>query len=91
MVGNIASAKGSFRSPYGLIASEWEKENNIFSLHVIIPVTTEASIYIPTSGKSKIYERGKLFSAKQVKTGGTKSVINIRSGEYWFKVYQSVF
>jgi alpha-L-rhamnosidase len=86
LVGHVVSAKGSFQSPNGLILSEWKKESNRFLLHVIIPVNSKATVYFPATGKSKIYESGKLFSEKQIKINDNKAVVTISSGEYWFKV-----
>jgi len=50
-VGNITFAKAEYHTPYGLIKTDWQKENDLFSLHVTIPANTTAEIYLPGSDK----------------------------------------
>ena len=50
-VGNITFAKADYHTPYGLIKTDWQKENDLFSLHVTIPANTTAEIYLPGSDK----------------------------------------
>src|SRR5690606_10013728 len=45
--GDIHSAHASYQSPYGLIRSDWKKENGRFELRVEIPVNTKGFIYFP--------------------------------------------
>jgi alpha-L-rhamnosidase len=85
-VGTITSAKGNFNSPYGLITSEWKKEKDGFSLHILIPVNTTATVYLPAISASKIFESGKPVNKNDFILSGTDAVINITSGEYWFAV-----
>jgi hypothetical protein len=87
LVGHIASAKGSFQSPNGLILSEWKKDGNSFLLHVIIPVNSKATIYLPATPTSKITESDKTFSKAFIKISTKSAIIDVGSGEYWFKVY----
>ena len=58
-VGDITYAKGSFQSPYGLISTDWKKEDNQFNLAVHIPVNTTANIYLLAKAESTIYVNGK--------------------------------
>ena len=85
-VGNITSAGASFECPYGLIVSEWKKGKDGFLLHVRIPVNTSATVYFPAAGHAKIYESGRALPAGSIKTAGNTALINIQSGEYWFRV-----
>jgi alpha-L-rhamnosidase len=87
LVGDIVSAKASFQSPNGLILSEWKKGNNHFLLHVIIPVNSKATIYLPVTAISKIKESDKPFSRALIKISNNSAIIDIGSGEYWFKLY----
>ncbi len=50
--GDIKNAKATYHSPYGLIKTYWEKENDVFVLNVSIPVNTTAEIYLPGSNKA---------------------------------------
>ena len=55
-VGDISFAKADYHTPYGLIKTDWKKENGVFSLNVSIPVNTTAEIYLP--GNKKPVETG---------------------------------
>jgi hypothetical protein len=52
-VGDITSASASFRSPYGVIKTEWTKTGDQFKLNVTIPVNATADIYLP-AGKTPV-------------------------------------
>lgn len=47
LVGDLTSAKGSYRSPQGLIRSEWIKRNHRFDMKVEIPANTAAEVWVP--------------------------------------------
>ncbi len=83
-VGDVASAKASYVSPYGLITTDWKKENGSFYLKVEIPANTQASIYLPAKVTSPILESGRKVQDKTFKDG--RAVIKIGSGRYSFKV-----
>lgn len=57
-VGDITRAKGSFRSPYGWIRTEWEKNDDNFVLNVEIPVNTNATVYLTLASSEKVYVNG---------------------------------
>ncbi|GHV49609.1 hypothetical protein FACS1894181_08980 [Bacteroidia bacterium] len=52
--GDLAWAKGSYRSIRGTIASAWKIENNRYSLSVEIPANTTATVYIPASSPEAV-------------------------------------
>lgn len=89
-VGDLTSAKGSYLSPYGLIATQWKKTGNVFELSVVVPPNAKATVYIPATGQQQITENG--VSVKDhatVKLAGfekDRAVLNIGSGNYTFKV-----
>lgn len=89
-VGDITQAAASFHSPYGLIKSEWKKENNQFSLDATVPVNTIATIYIPAKSLSEITEGGTSVSKiKEIKLIGVKDgkiLVRVGSGNYKFNV-----
>jgi hypothetical protein len=47
-VGDLSWVKASYRSLHGEIRSEWRIENGKFSLSVLVPANTSATIHIPT-------------------------------------------
>ncbi|SDM09041.1 Alpha-L-rhamnosidase N-terminal domain-containing protein [Catalinimonas alkaloidigena] len=90
-VGDVTSARAQYRSPYGLIVSDWKKEGKRFTLHVEIPVSSTATVYLPTASKSAtITEGGKPLSAYEeielLSTENGKTRIAIGSGSYDFVV-----
>ncbi len=83
--GNITYARGSFVPPYGLISTDWKKDNNQFDLAVYIPVNTSADIYLRPKATSAIYVNGTLWKSK-VAIKNETAVIAVSSGEYRFVV-----
>lgn len=86
VVGDLTYVKGSFKSPYGLITSEWKKTNNQFELIVEIPANSTATVILPAEKGSKVSVDGKAATGKsdinQVLTVNGKYVLNIGSGKY---------
>ena len=51
-VADLSWAKGSYESISGQIVSEWKKEGNNFTLHVVVPPNTTATVFIGLSSRS---------------------------------------
>jgi alpha-L-rhamnosidase len=89
-VGDLTSAKGSYLSPYGLIASDWKKTDNTFELSVIIPTNTKATVYIPAMEKQQLTESNAVVKdnagIKLIGYEKGRAVLQIGSGSYTFKV-----
>lgn len=45
--GGLTWAKGSLESPYGLISTDWKLQHGEFSLQVVIPTNTAATVRLP--------------------------------------------
>ena len=94
VVGGITYTKVSYLSPHGMIKSHWEKKENIFILHVEIPVNTQATIYLPYEGEVSIneYENPEEQIARLKYTGiyNGRMVYLTGSGKYEFKVKLNV-
>jgi hypothetical protein len=88
-VGNITHARASYKTPYGKVVSDWNKTENNFELKVEVPVNSKATIYIPASENTKIYEGETLIknSKELVFKGINKgfALLEIGSGNYVFK------
>lgn len=95
LVGDLSFAKGSYQSPYGTIVSEWKKEGDTFSLWVTIPSNTTATVYLPATAQSDIFENGaELKNGNEIKVLDYKEgrrEIRIGSGTYLFKVLNASF
>ena len=86
-VGDVTFAHGSYHSPYGLIKSEWKKNNAVFELAVTIPANTTATVYLPVGnisadGKPVNQVRDIRFIRKE----GSQALYAVGSGSYHFKV-----
>jgi len=57
--GDLRFVKASHRSPYGLIASNWEKHDGVFRWKVTIPANTTATVYVPAKSAENVTESGK--------------------------------
>lgn len=84
IVGNITWVKSSYRSAYGLIRSEWEKEDNNLEMKVEIPANVTATIYLPACNKTSIKENGKTPAVSETVDG--KYFCEVGSGNYNFRM-----
>jgi len=82
--GDLIWAKGNYQSVRGNIVSEWEKDGNTFSLHVVIPANTTALVYIPSKESAVITEGVAAIKPLRYEDGYT--VIETGSGEYHYVV-----
>jgi alpha-L-rhamnosidase len=82
-VGDVTSAKVSYPSPYGLISSDWKKQDKAFDLTVNIPVNTTASVCLPVDIASKITMNDKPVSGVYYNEKGV--MVTVGSGVYHFK------
>ncbi|MEP7230292.1 MAG: family 78 glycoside hydrolase catalytic domain [Ginsengibacter sp.] len=62
--GDLTWAKGSYHSIKGEIVSDWKIEGKEFSLHVVIPGNTTATIFIPSNENSAVTEKGRPVSTR---------------------------
>ena len=84
IVGDITWVKSSYQSSYGLIRSEWKKEQNILEMKVEIPANTSATIYLPTNQEGSVTENGKKTTVS--KTADSKYFCKVGSGSYIFRM-----
>jgi alpha-L-rhamnosidase len=93
MATGLTSAQGYYDCPYGRITSEWKCSNGQFSLHVVIPVNTSATVFIPTSDPNSVVESGLAAShasgVQFLRSEGNAAVYHIDSGTYNFSASQA--
>ncbi len=92
-------AQGAIITPYGQLMSKWTRENNIFTLEVIVPPNTTSTIKIPIldGNRMELYEGGKAI-VKDGKPAGEivgillteitekEVVLELESGSYRFEL-----
>jgi alpha-L-rhamnosidase len=88
-VGDVTSAKASYRSAYGMIVSDWsirtpsEKQGgDKFELNVEIPANTTAIIFIPVRPTQSVTMNGAIIKTNYV---DGRAVIKTGSGKYSFQ------
>ena len=83
----LAQAKGSFDSIHGKISTDWTLDHRKFSLHLVVPINTTATVYLPPNASS-IQEAGTdLALSRDIKVlpdqfGGAPLLVG--SGDYTF-------
>lgn len=84
VVGDLSFVKAGFRSPYGLIRSEWKRTAEGFEIEVQIPANTTAKIYLPTNDPASVKINGeKATKRTPLKvTEKAKTCLQIGSGIY---------
>jgi alpha-L-rhamnosidase len=99
VVRDLRWASGSVETPRGQIASSWSRDGDELKLEVVIPVGSEAEIYLPKLGRGSvtIFESGKPVWSKDVFQAGVPGVtgakqtdrtviIQAGSGRYTFEM-----
>ncbi|MGF2414889.1 MAG: alpha-L-rhamnosidase C-terminal domain-containing protein, partial [Ferruginibacter sp.] len=78
----------AYKSSYGLIKSNWKKNNSKLEWNISIPANTSARIFIPARAESDVTESGKPLNSDDIKIIGWKAnvlTIEVPSGNYQFK------
>jgi len=87
-VGDLTFVHATHRSPYGLIASSWEKDASGFHWSVTIPVNDSATIYVPATSAKAVKENGqpprRSRGIKSLGMQGGRAVFIVGSGSYHF-------
>jgi alpha-L-rhamnosidase len=87
-VGDLTSARGYYQSPYGKIGSEWTRQGNRFTLNLVIPPNTTATVYLPTTDTNSVTESGRSAQKSAgIKFVGAPSaaVFDVTAGSYKFR------
>jgi alpha-L-rhamnosidase len=88
LVGDLKFVKATHRSPYGLIASEWQRDGAKFDWRVTIPPNSTATVYVPATASEKVFEgshpAAKARGVKFVRFADGTAVFEVASGSYRF-------
>ncbi len=87
---DLQFVNASYKSSYGLIKSNWKKENGILEWTISIPANTSARILIPAKALEEVTESGRpLRQAGEVQLlpflKDDVVVVEVPSGEYQFR------
>ena len=87
-VGDLTWAKAIYDATPGRIESEWRREGGKFTLRVVIPANTSATIYLPTTDAATVTEGSqpavKSEGVRFVKVEKGTAVFSVEAGTYNF-------
>ena len=88
IVGDLRDARVSFRSPYGLIRSEWKDAPDEFVQTIEIPANATARICLPATDPAKVTESGKPVSGRKdmAVESGTDGRIELHVGSGVYRI-----
>ena len=89
-VDDLKHVNASYHSVYGLIKSEWKKDDKKFTWNITVPGNTKALVYLPATSSNNVKEMDKNLlgsgDIKFIKMEGSNAVYEIGSGDYKFSV-----
>jgi len=82
-VEGLSYVNASYESPYGVIASNWKKNQGKLHWNITIPANTSAQVYLPTTvfSKVKLNNQG-LGKEHSFTIEKNKLVLYVQSGTY---------
>jgi alpha-L-rhamnosidase len=87
-LGGLQFVRARYRSPHGLIESEWRIASGRFDWDIRVPVNATATVHIPAKNVNDITESGMpIRNAEGVtclRTEGPSVVLDVQSGAYRF-------
>ena len=88
LVEGLSFVKGSIKTPYGKIRSEWKKTNENIQMEIEIPFNTTAKIYLPTNDTKavKIKDANDEVISPDLITGKNNLTAEIGSGTYKIEI-----
>ena len=88
IVGDLTFAEAATESPYGPIASRWERQGDVVQLAVTIPPNSRATVYVPTSDAKTVTESGTdirhVVGVTLLAAEKRNVVLEVESGRYRF-------
>jgi alpha-L-rhamnosidase len=86
---DVSYASYSNMTPYGKGSISWKKENGSLYMEIIVPVGSNATVYVPVSEKPSVREittsDGKTFNIRSLPSVKGYSVYSTGSGKYVFE------
>lgn len=86
VVGDLTWVKGSYDSIQGKIVSEWQHSGSNFTLHLVIPINTSATVYLPMRPEpdlARVSENMNGITFQHME--GNTAVYTLTAGDYTLK------
>ncbi len=87
-VGDLKWVRAGYESIRGKIVSEWKRDGEKFTLRVVVPANTTATVFLPSRSESGVTESGQTIAkskgVKFLRQENDRAVFAIESGEYVF-------
>lgn len=94
IINDLSFARASYMSDYGLIKSEWERQESTISWEISVPANTTALVYIPTENRETVKADGSsIWNSEGIEFAGSEKGrlrFEVGSGEYYFSWAQTV-
>ena len=88
-VDGLDHVKASYHSMYGLVKSEWNKDNKQITWNITVPGNSHAIIYVPARSEKDVTESDRVAASSEgirfIKMENNTAVFEIKSGAYSFK------
>lgn len=78
--GDLTFVKATHNSPYGLISSEWHRDDKKFDWNIEIPANTTATVYVPATNLSSVTAK----NLKPFRFEKGHALFELGSGKYHF-------
>lgn len=77
-------------TPYGTAGITWKQKSDKFTMDIVVPVGSEATVYVPAPSAEDVYENGKMANSVDgvqfLEMENEYAVFEVTSGEYSFSV-----
>ncbi|MEV5663811.1 family 78 glycoside hydrolase catalytic domain [Streptomyces flaveolus] len=80
VVGDLTSASGSYRTPYGTVSTDWKRDGDRYRLRLSVPAGSTAEVHVPFTGGRVAAPDG----AKPLRTERGEAVYEVGSGDWTF-------
>ncbi|MFI8949719.1 family 78 glycoside hydrolase catalytic domain [Streptomyces sp. NPDC053750] len=81
VVGDLTSASGSYRTPYGTVRTDWNRDGDRYRLRVTVPAGSTAEVHVPFTGGQVTAPSG----AKPLRSEKGEAVYTVGSGDWTFR------
>jgi alpha-L-rhamnosidase len=86
--GGLSSASAALNTMYGPLKSAWELREDGFSLEVVVPANTRATVRLPDASLAQVTESGgplaRAEGVRRAEQDGDAIVVEVGSGQYRF-------